>query len=200
MPDAPPIDDAGRLRAPRVPVRTLAVLIAAVVVTGLVVLWLRELGGPAAFRARFGVWAPLVTVSLHVLTTLTPLGEVIPFGMANGALYGLLAGAALNWGAWMAAAVGQYGFGRLAATETAAASPAVTGPPAVTRWLRRWSVTHPAVLICGRWLPGGGPLVDAAAGAAGVPFGRAMAYAALGHAPQAFAIAAVGAGLVGWGR
>ena len=177
--------------AVRVPVRSVLVLAAALAGTGAVVAWVSSMGGPAAFRGRFGPWAPAVTVPLHVLTTLTPVGEVVPFGVANGALYGLGAGALLNWGAWMTAAALQYAFGRSAAREAAGSR-----PPAVPAFLRRLRLTHPLVLTCGRWLPGGGPLVDAAAGAAGLPFHRAMAFAALGHAPQAVAIAAVGAGLV----
>ncbi len=156
-------------------------------------MWVRGLGGPEAVRGRFGPWALALTVPAHIATTLTPLGEVVPFGVANGALYGLWTGAALNWTAWMVAATCQYAFGRSAAREAAESG-------ARPRWLRRLPLGHPAVLTCGRWLPGGGPLVDAAAGAAGVPFGRVMAYAALGHAPQALVIAAVGAGLVVWGR
>ena len=88
----------------------------------------------------------------------------------------------------MAAAVVQYRFGRRAHAEAGR----------LPRWMARLPLAHPLVLACARWLPGGGPLVDAAAGAAGVPFRRAMAWAAVGHAPQAVAIAAVGAGLVRW--
>lgn len=176
----------------RVPVRSLAALAAALVVTGAVVVWVRSVGGPLAFRAEFGARAVLVTFPAHVLTTLTPLGEVLPFGVANGALYGLGVGALLNWAAWMTAAAAQYGFGRLAAREVTAG-----GRDTALPFLRRWPLTHPTVLVCGRWLPGGGPLVDAAAGAGGVPLERALALAALGHAPQALVISALGNGLVG---
>lgn len=167
--------------------RTLLPLVAALVLTAAVVLWIRMAGGPEVIHARFGARAMLVTVPAHIATTLTPIGEVIPFGVANGAVYGWVLGAVLNWIAWMVAAVVQFGYGRLAVGGAQAEAP---------RWLRRWSLTHPVVLACGRWLPGGGPLVDAAAGAGGVPFVRAMALAALGHAPQALVIASVGAGLV----
>ena len=163
-------------------------LLVAVAVAVAVVWWVDAAGGPVAFRARYGLWAPLVSVPAHVLTTLTPVGEVIPFGVANGTVYGLAAGSTLNWIAWMTAAVLQYRFGRSARREAGA----------LPRWLQRLPLTHPLVLTAGRWLPGGGPLVDAAAGAAGVPLGRAMAYAAVGHAPQAVAIAAIGAGLLRW--
>ena len=97
---------------PRIPWRSAATLAAAVAVGAAVVWWVRGLGGPAAVRARFGLWAPLVSFPLHVLTTLTPVGEVVPFGVANGSLYGLAGGAALNVLAWMAAAALQHRWGR----------------------------------------------------------------------------------------
>lgn len=173
-------------RSVRVPWRSAAVLAVATVASGAVVWWIASLGGVGVFRARYGALAPLVTFPLHVLTTLTPVGEAIPFGAANGALYGLWPAALLNWSAWMTAAVFQRAFGARAVREAG-------GLPS---WLGRLPLTHPLVLACGRWLPGGGVLVDAAAGAAGVPLGRHLLLAGLGHAPQAVALAAVGAGLL----
>ena len=173
-------------RPARVPWTSLAILAVAVAAGVGVVLWVASLGGPEAFRARYGALAPLVSFPLHVLTTVTPVGEVIPFGAANGALYGLWPAALLNWTAWMTAALLQRAFGGRAVRE-AGALPA---------WLARLHLAHPLVLVFGRWPPGGSVLVDAAAGAAGVPLGRHMLFAGLGHAPQAVALAAVGAGLV----
>ncbi len=172
----------------RVPWRSIGILLAAAGVAVAVVWAIDAAGGPVAFRARYGAWAPLVSLPAHVLTTLTPVGEIIPFGIANGTAYGVATGAALNWIAWMLAAALQYRFGRSARREAG-------GLP---RWATRLPLTHPLVLTLGRWLPGGGPLTDAAAGASGVPFGRAMTYAAVGHAPQAVAMAAIGAGLLRW--
>jgi hypothetical protein len=71
----------------------------------------------------------------------------------------------------------------------------VGGEAALPAWFRRLPLTHPLVLATARWLPGGGALIDAAAGARGVPRRRLLVCAALGHAPQAVAIAALGAGL-----
>jgi hypothetical protein len=67
--------------------------------------WLRELGGPAALRARLGLWAPPLSLLLHVAIEMTPFGNVIPFGVANGSVYGVWAGALLSWLGWMAAAL-----------------------------------------------------------------------------------------------
>lgn len=171
---------------PRVPWRSVAVLVGALALGVAVAAWVALAGGVLAFRARFGAVAPLVSFPAHVALTLTPVGELIPFGAANGALYGLVPGALLNWAAWMVAALGQRAVGSSAVRE-AGALPA---------WLARLPLTHPAVLVVGRWPPGGSVLVDAAAGAAGVPLGRHLALAALGHAPQAVVISAVGVGLV----
>lgn len=171
-----------------VPWRSVATLAVAVAVGAAVVVWVRGLGGPEAVREAFGLWAPLVSVPLHVVTTLTPVGELIPFGVANGSLYGVGAGAALNLLAWMAAALLQYRWGRRAGRAGGHRLPGVLG---------RLPLAHPLVLAAGRWLPGGGPLIDAAAGAAGVPVARALGWALVGHAPQAIGVAAVGARLVG---
>lgn len=168
------------------PRRSLAVFAATLAVGVGVWVWIVSLGGVDAFQLRFGAVAPFLSVPAHVLTTLTPVGEVIPFGAANGALYGLAWGAGLNWSAWMTAAVLQRAWGASAAREVGA----------LPAWLARLPLTHPLVMVVGRWLPGGGVLVDAAAGAEGVALARHLVLAGLGHAPQALAIAAVGAGLV----
>jgi len=167
--------------------RRSLVVFAAVLALGVAVAaWIASLGGVGAFRFQFGAVGPFVSFPAHVLTTLTPVGEMVPFGAANGALYGLWGGALLNWGAWMVAAALQRAWGLSAAREIGA----------LPAWLDRLPLTHPLVLVAGRWLPGGGVLVDAAAGAEGVALARHLLLAGLGHAPQALAIAAVGAGLV----
>lgn len=168
------------------PRRSLALLAAALAGSLAVALTITASGGVDAFQHHAGRLAPLLTVPAHVALTLTPIGEVIPFGAANGALYGLALGAVLNWTAWMLAAGLQRAVG-VTATREGVVLPG---------WLARLPLTHPAVLVAGRWAPGGGVLVDAAAGAAGVPLRQHLALAALGHAPQAVLIAAVGAGLV----
>ncbi|MDX1529978.1 MAG: VTT domain-containing protein [Rhodothermales bacterium] len=150
--------------------------------------WAWQAGGIGVLYARYGLWAPLATVPLHVLTTITPLGELVPMGVVNGAFYGFGRGAALNWGAWMAAAAVQYALGQRLTSEAG-------GRERLPRWLRRLPLDHPAVLVCGRWFPGGGPLVDASAGALGVPRRRLLLLAGLGHLPQALFLAGVGAGL-----
>jgi hypothetical protein len=65
------------------------------------------------------------------------------------------------------------------------------GPPG---WARRLAES-PAILILGRWLPGGAYFVNLGAAALGVPLARQLACAALASAPAALALAALGARL-----
>jgi len=150
--------------------------------------WVSSLGGPEAFRAEYGLLAPLISFPTHVIATLTPMGEMVPFGIANGAAYGLLWGSILNWMAWMSAAYLQYSVGRYAGNRI--------GRDRFPAWFRRLPLGHPVTLIAARWLPGGGPVVDAAAGAADVPLPKLLTYAAIGHGIQALAIAGIGAGIL----
>jgi hypothetical protein len=58
---------------------------------------------------------------------------------------------------------------------------------------------HPAVLIIGRWLPGGAYFVNLAASALGVSLTRQLVCAAVASAPPALALAALGSKLAGLG-
>lgn len=173
----------------RFPWRSLIVLGVAVAVSVGAAVWVVSLGGVEAFRTRYGAAAPLFTFPLHVVLTLTPVGEFVPFAAANGAVYGLWGGALLSWGAWVLGAALQRAFGAQAAYETG-------GVEALPTWVRRYPLGHPVTLTVARWVPGVGALVDAVAGAQGVPFGLHLVCAAVGHAPQAVFFAAVGAGLI----
>lgn len=151
--------------------------------------WLRELGGPAVLRARLGLWAPPLSLLLHVGVEMTPFGNVIPFGVANGSVYGVWAGALLSWLGWMAAALIQHTL-----VQSGAREPGVEhAPPQRPAWLARLPVEHPAVLILGRWLPGGAYFVNLGASALGVSLVRQLACAAIASAPAALALAALGA-------
>jgi len=68
-------------------------------------------------------------------------------------------------------------------------------PPRRPAWLARLPIEHPAVLIIGRWLPGGAYFVNLAASTLGVSLTRQLVCAALASAPPALALAAVGARL-----
>ena len=173
----------------RLPWRSIALLAVATGLTVGVVLWMAYLGGVTTFRLRYGLLAPLVSFPAHLALTLTPVGEFVPFAAANGALYGLWGGAFLSWAAWVLGAVLQRVYG-------AGVSREMGGVDALPAWTRRYPLGHPLTLTFARWVPGVGALVDAVAGAQGVSFGRHLACAALGHAPQAVFFSAVGAELV----
>ena len=168
---------------------TVAVLVAG---SGVVLLWVERMGGPGALQARFGLFAPAITVTAHLAVNAAGVGELIPWSIANGAVYGLALGAALTWVAWMGAALVQYRIARRVG-EQAGLEERLGRLPA---WLRRFPVGHPAFLIMGRWVPLGGPLTNVAAGAFAVPLGRFAWCAALGYAPEATLNAAIGAGLL----
>ena len=143
-------------------------------------------------RAQLGPGALWAIVPAHCIITVTPIGEFVPWGLANGMVFGVGLGALLNWLAWMGATLVQFGLGRLLAADFDAAA-----TRRFPRWLRRFPVDHPLVLICGRWFPMGAPIVNTGAGARGVSLGRVLGCAAIGCAPQALVIAASGAGLIG---
>jgi len=80
---------------------------------------------------------------------MTPLANLIPFGVANGSVYGVWIGALLSWLGWMAAVLLQYSLVRAGYREPR--EPLV--PPRRPAWLARLPMEHPAVLIIGRWSP-----------------------------------------------
>jgi uncharacterized membrane protein YdjX (TVP38/TMEM64 family) len=65
--------------------------------------WLREIGGPPALRVRLGPWAPPLSLALHITVEMASFANLIPFGVANGSIYGVWIGALLSWLGWMAA-------------------------------------------------------------------------------------------------
>jgi uncharacterized membrane protein YdjX (TVP38/TMEM64 family) len=155
-------------------------------------LWVRSIGGPAAVRQRYGTWAPTLSFFLHTLVDTTPFGDLIPFAIANGAAYGPVLGAGLSWAAWIASSALQYLIARRTACDLELSSH-LDGLP---RWLRRIPLGHPAFLIAARWVPLGGAVANVAAGVLGVGLHRLLACVAIGAAPPAILLAALGAGLL----
>ena len=173
-------------------VSTALTIVVLVLASGAVLLWVERMGGPGALQARYGLFAPAITVAAHLAVNAAGVGELIPWAIANGAVYGLALGAPLTWTAWMGAALVQYHIARRVG-QHAEVEAKMERLPA---WLKRFPVGHPAFLIAGRWVPLGGPLTNVAAGAFAVPLGRFVWCAALGYAPEATLNAAIGAGLL----
>jgi uncharacterized membrane protein YdjX (TVP38/TMEM64 family) len=161
-------------------------------VTAAALLWVDSIGGPQAIRQRYGLAAPAVSLAAHALVAVTPAGELLPWGVVNGTLYGFALGSLLTWIASTASSLVQYALARSLARELDLER-LRAGLPA---WLRRFPVDHPAFLIAARWLPVGGPIANVAAGASGVMPLRIACCALVGGAPPALVMAALGAGLL----
>jgi uncharacterized membrane protein YdjX (TVP38/TMEM64 family) len=171
----------GRAAALVAPLLLLAGSLAAVVAAG----------GPQLLRARLGSVGLAGAVLVHALLNLTPAGELVPSSVANGAVFGVVAGAGANWTGWMLASLCQYG----AARRLRARAPA--GLDGLPRWLRRWPVDHLFFQVLGRSLPWlGNHATNLASGCLRVPLPRFLVGAGLGLLGPAFVMAAVGAGLV----
>ncbi len=164
----------------------------AFVLAGITVGWIDAIGGLDALQLQFGAWAPLLIAPAHLLVTITPVGEFVPWGWANGALFGTATGALLNGSVWLIASGIHYGFGRRMARDFDLDRRARKLPA----WLQRFPVDHPIFLICARWFPMGSLLANTAAGTARVPVRRFIVCATLGTVPQALVVAGGGAQVV----
>lgn len=169
--------------------RSGGAVLLALAVSGGALGWLIAIGGPAELP-RYGAIGPLVSLLAHALVATTPASDFIPFGLANGAVFGVLLGGLLNWGSWVAGSAFQWRLAREAADHHAVAARL----DALPDWLRSLPVGHPLLLIFGRWVPLGGFTVSVAAGLGGVSLSRLLTCAALGSAPPAFVVSAAGAG------
>jgi uncharacterized membrane protein YdjX (TVP38/TMEM64 family) len=150
------------------------------------------LGGPAGIRERFGLAAGLLLVPVQVVVSVSPLpGELV--AAVSVAIYGPWTGAALCWLAWLVAAFVEYALVARAARDLAGPEDLERLP----RWLRGLPADRPAFLIVARWLPFGGHLVNATAGARGVPLGRFAWTSACSLVPVSLLFAGVTAGLLG---
>jgi uncharacterized membrane protein YdjX (TVP38/TMEM64 family) len=156
--------------------------------------WVRSVGGPDGVRERYRLVAPAITLVAHAASDMTPAGDLLPlpFGVANGALYGFVPGALLSWLAWMAAASLNWTIARRTARDLALADRIARLP----RWMRRFPVAHPLFLITARWVPTGGALASLAAGAVGVGIARLLWCTAIGATPPAIVLAAIGSGVL----
>lgn len=166
-----------------------------VVMTAAAVLALRAAdrnGGLDALRQTLGGAAPLVTIPLHVVVSVSPVpSDFVCVG--NGAFYGLLRGAACSWVGWWLAGMVSFAIGRRLRADFR--------PEAfVERLPAAWSrlpIGHPLVLILSRQIPyAGGYLTTYGAGAAGVTWGRHLWCSAIAIVPGSLVLAAVGRALV----
>lgn len=87
-----PLQRSWLLRAATSP--ALYTIAGALVLGTVLVRWTASIGDPEAIRASFGVSAPLATVPIHIVLTLTPFPTDV-IATANGALYGFALGVGL---------------------------------------------------------------------------------------------------------
>lgn len=169
-----------------------AAVIGAVLLAGFVAWrWIESAGGAEAQLARFGSWAPLVSIPVHVLLAATPFPSEL-VGVANGTVYGLWLGTLYAWIGWWCGAVLEYAMVRLGARQFEFGSDRFHVPV----WMRRFPVDHPLFLIVGRQLPFGFHAVNVAAGLGGVSPMRQVVCAGVANLPYAFITASAGVGLV----
>jgi uncharacterized membrane protein YdjX (TVP38/TMEM64 family) len=171
---------------------TLYLVVGLVLVGWLLARWVSQMGGPEVFREKFGLVAPLVTVPVHVVITVTPFPSDV-ISVANGTLYGFWLGASLNWIGWWLAALAEYGLGRRAGRDFEVEDHLAAAP----RWLRRFPVQHPLFLIGSRQVPwAGGHISTFVPGVMGVSLRRFAWCSAVAIVPSSLLMAAIGVGLL----
>ncbi len=170
----------------------MALAVVSLAILAGILLAVRAAGGPEALRERYGLWAPAISLPLHLVVNVTPFADLVPWAIANGAVYGVAFGAVLNWLAWMGSSSVQFAIGRRAARGLELEARFDQLP----RWLARYPAHHPVLLIAGRWVPLAGPLVNVGAGAFGVSYRRLLLCATIGSTPPAIVTALVGTGLL----
>jgi uncharacterized membrane protein YdjX (TVP38/TMEM64 family) len=173
--------------------RSIACALLVVAFVASTYLWIESLGGPMVIRERFGTSGIAVSVIVHWILNLTPLGEVVPMALANGAIWGFWVGALVSWLGWMGASITQYLVVRRIGTEFNVSDRLARLPERI----RAVPVGHPLFQIAGRSLPWVGlHLVNVTSAVRGVPFPRFLAFAALGQAGPALTMSALGTGLL----
>ncbi len=170
--------------------RGILSIVCAVAMALAAVFWVRSVGGPEAVRERYGIFAPAISLVAHTAVATTPAGDLIPWAVANGTIYGFAQGALLSWLAWMGSSLLQFLIARRTAHDFALERHLDSLP----KWVRRFPADQPAFLIVARWVPMGASVANVAAGALGVRMSRLLWCAAIGAAPPAIALSAFGAG------
>jgi len=167
-------------------------LVGILVVGGLLARWVSSIGGPAAFRGRFGLVAPFVTVPIHSIVAVTPFPSDV-IAIANGTLYGFWPAVSLNWIGWWLAALAEFALGRRVRRDFDLDAHLARLP----EWLRSFPVSHPVFLIGSRQVPWlGGHVATFVPGAMDVRFSRYVWCSAISILPGALVMAAIGVGLL----
>jgi uncharacterized membrane protein YdjX (TVP38/TMEM64 family) len=162
------------------------------VILGIMIIdWMDEIGGPSAFREKFGALAPLVTVVAHVVVAVTPFPSDA-MAMANGVLYGFWVGVCLTWLGWALAGVAEFALGRRARHDFSLDAALAKAPA----WISHFPVSHPVYLLASRQIPWlGGHISTFVPGAAGVSWRRFLWCSAIAIIPSSILMTGIGAGI-----
>jgi uncharacterized membrane protein YdjX (TVP38/TMEM64 family) len=154
--------------------------------------WMMEHGGIRATVERWGVLAPLASLTLATLTNVTPFGG-LGFSVLNGALFPFWVAVFLNLMSGVFSGTMMYFVWRRGNHEFDIRS----GVQKLPLWFRRHAGDNLLFLIVLRYLPwAGGALADMIAGSHRVPLRTQILSCTLGYLPGAFVYALIGAGLV----
>jgi len=170
--------------------RAILMLIAFLAIAIPLGLWVDGIGGPEAFVERYGAAAPLLTVPIHAVVSVTPFPSEL-FVLANGTAYGWILGGALGWMGWTLASLIQYAL----ASRTAVDFDVDRHLEKLPARLRDLPVAHPLFLILGRQVPFGFHVVNVLAGVKRVSLLRFAICAGIGSIPGAVLYAGLGAGI-----
>jgi len=143
-------------------------------------------------RGSLGMWAPIISVPLQAVVAATPLFPSDLICIANGAVYGYVAGIVYSYIGWYLGAMLEFAV-VLSIRQTETAEQIAERMP---RWLRQFPAGSPWFLILGRQIPwGGAHLTIVGAAAAGVSWQRFLWCTAIAVLPGAFVMPAIGAQL-----
>ncbi len=154
--------------------------------------WVTVEGGPRAVVERWGIWAPLITLVIQTVTTMTPIGSML-ISVLNGALFPFWTAFFVNLASGTLGGIAMYYLWRRGDHEFDIQSRMRLLPERV----RRYAGDNLLFLVLLRFVPwAGGALADMIAGAHHVPLRTQALSLVIGYIPGSLLYALVGAGLL----
>jgi uncharacterized membrane protein YdjX (TVP38/TMEM64 family) len=154
--------------------------------------WITVEGGVRAVVQRWGIWAPLVSLVIQTITTMTPIGSML-ISVLNGALFPFWTAFALNLASGTLGGIGMYYLWRRGDHEF----DIQRSMQALPEWFRKHAGDNLLFLVVLRLVPwAGGALADMIAGAHHVPVRTQALSLMIGYIPGSLLYALVGAGLL----
>lgn len=154
--------------------------------------WVEVEGGPRAVVVKWGIWAPLGSLTIQTLTSMTPVGSML-ISVLNGALFPLLTAILLNLASGTIGGILMYYLWRRGDHEFDIQSSMEVLP----EWFKKHAGDNLLFLTLLRMFPwAGGSLADMIAGAHRVPLRTQILSLVIGYLPGSLLYALIGAGLV----